>query len=717
MKSSSLLKFQIGPVQEFIAQARSTRDLWSGSYALSWLVTAGLNCLLQKGAEAGWGEAKLRHVVVFPKLDSQPLMCLRQPGLFKAPQPASPNVMNWERLTPSLTNLFLAQLPCDAGNAGELAKTVEAAIRAEWKTITDECGKGLLPSKFEERFAAQAASLLQISWQVTPVAGNTFAQALALNSRQLDAVRQVREFHGWHQHFPQTGDFNQKDSLTGREEQVAGGRDWWNATFNPTEPGTIVPQEWRTLFRERQASDYYGAITFTKRVWHLAYLGPKWNLHAGHRAENRTIDFPFPSTLHIASHDPAKNEEESPDEAPDASRYFAVLTMDGDEMGKWMSGDNFKEKLQQDVTAETLREFSAKLSTFGLKCARAIVEACDGRLIYSGGDDVVALLPADTVIPCARFLREAFRGQVGFLTDLKPLAGQLLAAHQGKAGQSNIQTTPGANCYYVSPHLMAASKGELFVPASDGNGLQLCEAGQRHKLELPGNVADVSTGIAIAHFKSPLQDVIREAQRAEKRAKNQLGRSAVAISLFKRSGETIEWGCKWDGGGLELYRAIADALEAKHLSGRFPYRAAELLQPYLTEISQLTKERQSFVAVDGFDKDVVTIIRCEFGVALGQQNPLQGDAKKALVDTITAKLDTYLKHVDERFMDALKVFEKRHSEGQAKPWDRPRKPDFICRALIGLCQTVAFIERNQSDDERETPSLKPEPQTTAERQS
>ncbi len=41
--SKSLLKLQIGPVQESIAQARSTRDLWSGSYLLSWLMAAGIS--------------------------------------------------------------------------------------------------------------------------------------------------------------------------------------------------------------------------------------------------------------------------------------------------------------------------------------------------------------------------------------------------------------------------------------------------------------------------------------------------------------------------------------------------------------------------------------------------------------------------------------------------------------------------------------------------
>ena len=46
-----LLKLQIGPVQEFIAQARSTRDLWSGSYLLSWLIAAGLHTREASGAK------------------------------------------------------------------------------------------------------------------------------------------------------------------------------------------------------------------------------------------------------------------------------------------------------------------------------------------------------------------------------------------------------------------------------------------------------------------------------------------------------------------------------------------------------------------------------------------------------------------------------------------------------------------------------------------
>ena len=64
----AFLKVQIGPVQDFIAQARSTRDLWSGSYLLSWLMTAGLKAL---SGEIG------PDAVVFPNLRGQPLFDLQ----------------------------------------------------------------------------------------------------------------------------------------------------------------------------------------------------------------------------------------------------------------------------------------------------------------------------------------------------------------------------------------------------------------------------------------------------------------------------------------------------------------------------------------------------------------------------------------------------------------------------------------------------------------
>src|SRR5665811_1232052 len=87
-----LLKLQIGPVQEFIAQARSTRDLWSGSYLLSWLMAAGIRKLRSSGGE-----------LVFPNPAGQPLL--------ENPQSWRLLADHARILTPNLPNLFVAKIP------------------------------------------------------------------------------------------------------------------------------------------------------------------------------------------------------------------------------------------------------------------------------------------------------------------------------------------------------------------------------------------------------------------------------------------------------------------------------------------------------------------------------------------------------------------------------------------------------------------------------
>ena len=88
-----------------------------------------------------------------------------------------------------------------------------------------------------------------------------------------------------------------------------------------------------------------------------------------------------------------------------------------------------------------------------------------------------------------------------------------------------------------------------------------------------------SAGIAVGHISVPLQDLVHKAHGAESRAKSDYNRDAVAVSVFKRSGEILEWGCNWKSNAFYIYRQLRDTL-ADSLSGRFPYKLAELLQPY-----------------------------------------------------------------------------------------------------------------------------------------
>jgi len=177
---------------------------------------------------------------------------------------------------------------------------------------------------------------------------------------------------------------------------------------------------------------------------------------------------------------------------------------------------------------------------------------------------------------------------------------------------------------------------------------------------------DASAGIAIAHVRAPLQDLIREAQKAEKRAKNDLQRAAFSITLLKRSGEITYWGSKWDHGGIELYQQIAKLMNDKKLSTKFPHRVCQLLTPYLTHTSGLSKQQD---AIDT-PATAIELIMQEFAFATDRQGA------KEIAGNLLSSLRIYLEKL---------------------------KPDTqnLLTSVIGLCTAVAFAHRTQFES---TPS-------------
>lgn len=722
----AFLKLQIGPVQDFIAAARSIRDLWSGSYLLSWLMAAGL----KKLSELAGPDA-----VLFPSLWGQPLFDLHwrdslwtQVSLSNHPkakkcwdaiEPATAAL-----LTPNLPNVFLALVPQE--QAADFAQQTKQAIRDEFhkiaKSVWDECEKKELcadepmisATERKARFDRQISHFLAIFWDVTPwpddlekslnlapdkstkmpaaaahqrievirtmaeellpsdhrdsryyhssgkpdyriteparlkSRGLAWSVILAHNAWELDGVRQLRTFDG-HSGAWTPGTANNKDSLTGKEEAVAGGTEWQKR----------VPGEWKYLFKHE--GDWLGAVTLVKRLWHLTYLKGQWGL------PTEPKEFSMPNLHALAARDPFGNDENN--EPSSGEKYFAVLAFDGDEIGKWISGEKtppFKTQLadyhdgsntqrqgmleyferdpkfidflktNRPLSPSYHLQFSEALGNFAIHCAASIVEGHQGRLIYCGGDDVLALLPADCALECAQDLNRAFTGQA-----------------PGKS------VTPRVNKNDREPETGALTEKS---PGFLGSNLLTSDDQTPVPFVVPGPAASASVGIAIAHFKSPLQDVVRAAQKAEKRAKLYPNKAAVAVSLFKRSGEITEWGAKWDSGGLALYDAIALALESKALSGKFPHRVCELLEPYRTQRTGLSKQS------DAPDFDAVALIRQEFAHAISRQSAT-GKAKENEASLLPL-LAAYLEKLGT-------------------------DPQTLLTALDGLCTTVAFAHRTR----------------------
>lgn len=764
----AFLKLQIGPVQDFIAQSRSTRDLWSGSYFLSWLMAVGLKRL---------SELTGPDSVVFPTLRNQPLFDLHwRRELWDQVQIGNKPVWNSfehdrnEELTPNLPNVFLAIVPAE--DASEIAKSVEQAIKEELREIAESCwefcgaaglynnSKDFLGVNREDRFYDQIENFLSVSWQITPwprtndevmevvsqvpfsadsdasvlnrvrevlkVAqeqmpfehrdaryylndsktdlsnvGVSWALLVALNAWQLDASRQNRAFDAWSDGGWDTGTAQNKDSITGKEEAVAGGREWRGKCDDLIDRGG----EHTTLARRFKHDDWLGAISLIKRVWDLAYL-KDWGL----------LPLRMPNTHGLAKHDPYSNEDdEDRVERLDGERYFAVLALDGDQIGKWVSGENsprfgaqladysvdgvpkgslayFKNE-NLEALIETKRpvspgyhlQLSEALSNYSLNCAGPIVEAFDGRLIYSGGDDVLAVLPADVAMPCANALRMAFRGDLNLADYLKSHAAECKRQNEEQGRRIEYHQALAAEGCLLGAHVTDAGSVPGFLCRLDKQQKHADGASRPIPFLVPGPAADCSVGITVAHFKSPLQDVVRSAAKAEQRAKAALGRSAVALTLLKHSGETIEWGCPWESGGLNLYEALASALKRGALTSRFPYRVVELLEPYFTNSTPLVQERGGRAKVTDFD--VSAIIDREIRFALDQH--CSDESRR---ETLTNAFSAFVKH--------MKRLHTRLNEQGGVVIDD--ESNFQIEAVVGLCKSVAFVERGKSQSKDKT---------------
>jgi CRISPR-associated protein Cmr2 len=689
----AFLLLNLGPVQQFIAQARSTRDLWSGSYLLSWMMAH----LLAKLADQFGPDA-----VIFPNLRGQPLYDWIERDKLKQAKferDGTATQTFWDAhgleqdpglaLTPNLPNRLLAVVPRDFDAQAWIDSVLDPAdSESEWGRITHACWDYIaqacpLPD-FEgtgcttrETWDDQLAKLWQVQWQVQPwtdvtgaieklremhdgAAGGIeaayaaamgipdehkdtrcYSQAGELNpgwawsahyqatAHRLAARRNTQDFRAWQGH-----DNLHKDALSGKEEAL-GTPEWLErARKNP---------RLRHLFRK---NDVLGAINLLKRVWHKAYLEEKCKLvrkqakfdsvasvaAAGYvhdlyaaiadegplredfltfaRAASSARDL-FPDhvaefsglaverwleqTDHSVFHadtwakagqepgaDPARAARAaltdlSKTYGGGAPKYYAVIALDGDQVGRWLGGEKappigdvlsakatayFRESVPdatdwlegpRPLSPSYHLQFSEALSNFGLYCARRIVEdGHHGQLIFAGGDDVLAMVPADEAIACANGLRMAYQGHVD-------LAG----------------TYPG-----------------LFVPTVEGfvrmNPGTAAKTVPSWPLLVPGGKATVSAGIAIGYLKEPLQDMVREAQQAEKRAKNELGRNALSVTLFKRGGETIQWGTRFGSPALDLLDFLKDhyrkdprkPAKERLVPGGFPCRVAELLMPY-----------------------------------------------------------------------------------------------------------------------------------------
>ncbi len=598
----AFLSFSLGPVQPFIAAARTVRDLWTGSYLLSFLTFKAMKPVLE--------ERDPEQSFVMPDVTQLPLWLLQQPTGTSSHRPSED-----ELLLPCIPNVFIAVVP--GADASRLVKTCEHRCRDAWRRIADAVrGRldGLLESRTEfeilrESWAAlwndQIESFFEIRTVVLPWAEATsevlntslspsrigkeesfWSRRLDLLGRLMQARRSIRHVASY---FP-TGLVPQKCTLLGTYEQMGPAKLEDSRKFFERFADHCDFEGTRTGRREHLC-----AVSLVKRYAWPCFLAGELDINPRARrfADTATIAAakwlePWPNLnpekiwgneghwsgqwLHWKSRNEGveDGEEEVPkdvwDEILDARSkskpptYYAVLMIDGDEMGKWLRGEFCPEAESRTLQAT----ISRLLTGFAVGRAPEIVSGKKhrGELIYSGGDDVLALLPTESALACGLDLRNAYRDNW----------------RKEMLGTKNVKD------------------------------------------------ATVSAGIAVLHYKEDLRFALDAARKAEKAAKN-AGRDALGLSVCRRSGEHSTALVAWDQVGIlqELVQLFIDKVTDRWtytLRRELPTLAGSLVpdELFAAELSRLL-ERVDSQEQKGRLKPLLESFLTEYLKAMSAKDP------------------------------------------------------------------------------------------------
>ena len=680
----AFLSVSLGPVQPFIAAARTVRDLWSGGAILSWLTFKALQPVIEH-----YGPTAL----VFPMLRGNPLMdrWLRDDlglgNLISRPQEGA-------RRAPSIPNRFVAIVPWgpDGRDGQIIANLCEDSVRCAWRRLSKEVHDTLDPKfaaidmEWAKRWHCQVEEFFEIRSSVVPALslddqqlteiiddGESFetlwpdaaavrglAAAIPAPDRtqllpsssgrwqaQMAASARIMEAQRTIRHVPQVCEESPspaKCSLLGSFEQMGpdnpeDGRQFWRRAQKINVDGVRLRSGERfsalalckrfaapiVLRRELDLDDsqlkFPDTATIAAEDW-LRDAGidvpKKWNGRWLHQNSQIPIDDdedPAPTELWNAI-SAARNHSSPPS-------YYAILNMDADHMGRWLNGGRgprLKEILHPEIRAyfeqfgETgLRGLNARrptgptvhaaigeaLSDFASHAAPAVIKEHSGTAIYSGGDDILALMPARRSAHCAQALNRAFCG-------------------------CDASMVPGATA------LGGRSVGAM------------------------GKDATMSAGIAFVHIKEDLRIALDAARDAEATAKR-LGRNAVAMHFMRRSGEHQQTVVSWKT--VNWFQELVTLFE-KGATDRWTYR-----------------------------------LRTELPTLIGTEVP-------------EPAIDAEIRRIVDRARDNPEMTEEVLTGATAQEWWRRFKDAERCRhasvgerltAFVTVCQGAAFVARGGDD--------------------
>lgn len=490
-----ILIFSLGPVQSFIAEARRAHDLWAGSKTLSALAKAAAK-------EIG-GQLVLPHAVDVDDMPNKIVAIVEDP-------------------TQAARNAQDAACRCWYVLAAKALENSKLSQGGDFSTI----------------WQRQLEHHLEFAWAAAEIEGDEIA-AYRQAALALDARKQTRTFDQSPEDGPKDTLSGQRSALRESIQQKAVSTYWEQAAQRHSDKlkadewldalGVMKRFEPYRLFPSVSTVAVSSLLEKAKGLPELLALHTALDILGVYRPKNCGFDFwPYDGDMLFeetyapqrfkASYSQVQGDPRSAllvlkqlykavDTRP--SSYYAIVQMDGDQMGKHLTNGC--------CSLQDVQMVSKRLAQF-TEQVKELITPPNGYLLYAGGDDVLALLPLDSVLKVANEIARIYR--------------------------------------------------EVFQDWAN-EALPLDKNGNRIPFTL-------SAGVAIVHHLYPLDAALSATRAAENAAKRIYGRNAICLTVLNRSGETVQVGGRWqvddvNGGTLGLCDAIKTHFVEHRLSSKFAY--------------------------------------------------------------------------------------------------------------------------------------------------
>ena len=481
------LSFSIGPVQSFVSQSRRTRDLWCGSWLLSYLAETALAAAESQGGES---------IIPFRESSERGRVTAVESSIGGVP------------------NRFVVEFESESA-AVEAAEGSVLALQTAWRELAshvwNSClvGAAELGNQTNEIWHRQIENFWECSWVVgVPEGEFNSVGSLSHARKQLRNVKAVaepgvkcslisslQELSGhlskaaqdkfWDAVRKKTGRFSLSASerlsavglvkrMLPQFSKLAVGIDLGAASWPSTSMVAAIPWllnvdnvakgDAEVFVHETQGLGFDNSERAT-----AANMGVPWagiDSHVWFKSSLERNEWGLePSELKTVL-DGLKNVCEAvKPEKP--IPYYAMLVMDGDSMGDLLARLNSPAELSR-----CLKKFTNSVDGIVSDSPRF------GRTVYAGGDDVMAMLPAEHAVDVAWELSQ----------------------------------------YYRSCFAGTAAEGK----------------------------ATISGAIVFAHHQYPLRKVLKTAHELlDDVAKDATGRDAIAIGIIQSSGLNACWSTPW----------------------------------------------------------------------------------------------------------------------------------------------------------------------------